>query len=420
MHIISAHVLRNCLRGLMVLGVLLVVLAPLLLPGGGWLALVVAAAVGSAYLLSCKRFTAVGLSLRGFGAVPLLLALAALLAAIWQGQDALHSGLPLWLAAGLLAMASVALGAINISAAYTFGAFALTGVATGSWAAWQNMALGANRAAGFAPLNAILYGNLSLVVGLICLAGLAWAWQCPNRHRWLLLCGLGALGGLAASLLSGTRGGWVALPLAGLLFYRVYLKGWSRGWHMLVLASIATLALSLYALPQTGVEQRVDKAIEEGQDYLEGEAHGSVGVRLELYRVSLSLIAQRPLRGYSLEEYQQAMQAKLAAGEISASVARHWHVHNDVLNAWVRYGLLGVLATLLLYVWPFAYFASRLPYAKPDQRPIVLAGMLLPVLFFDFGLTYAFFAYPVVLATYWIWLLLLVSSYLSATPEGSR
>lgn len=401
------------------MGVALLCAAPLLVHNGGWLALAVAAVVGSAYLLGGKLFRPTNPALLGFRLVPLLLALTAMLASVWQG-GALQSGLPLLLVAGLLAVASAALGKINITAGLAFGAFAFTGVATGSWAAWQHIAQGARRAAGFEPLHAILYGNLSLSVGLICLAGLAWAWHCHQRYRWLLLCGLGALGGLAASLLSGTRGGWVALPLAGLLFYRVYLRAWSRGWHALVLASIAMMALSLYALPQTGVEKRVDQAVEEGQSYLAGEAYGSVGVRLELYRTGLALIAEQPLRGYSLDEYRQALQTKLAEGDISKSVARHWHAHNDVLNAWVRYGVLGMLATLLLYGWPFAYFFSRLLHAQPAQRPVVLAGMLLPVLFFDFGLTYAFFAYPVVLGTYWLWLMLLVCTYLSLEPSKQR
>lgn len=405
---------------MVVMGAVLLCATPLLMPKGGWFALAVAATTGGIYLLRGKPLNLGNSYLLGVRVIPLMLALTAIGAAVWQGGGALQSSLPLLLVAGLLAIASAALGHIKITAAVAFGAFALTGMATGSWAAWQHIAQGARRASGFEPLHAILYGNLSLTVGLICLAGLAWAWQCPRRYRWLLVCGLGALGGLAASVLSGTRGGWVALPLAGLLFYRVYLRSWSRGWHVLVLASIATLALSLYALPQTGVEQRVGQALEEGQDYLEGEAYGSVGVRLELYRTSLALIAEQPLRGYSLDEYRQALQVKLAEGDITKSVARHWHAHNDVLNAWVRYGLLGALATLLLYGWPFAYFSSRLLRASASQRPIVLAGMLLPVLFFDFGLTYAFFAYPVVLGTYWLWLMLLVCTYLSLEPSGQR
>ena len=395
-------------------GVALLCAAPLLVNNGGWLALAIAAAVGSVYLFRGKLIRPAAIALLGFRLVPVLFALAAMLAAIWQGPGAVQSSLPLLLVAGLLTVASAALGHIKVPAALGFGAFAFAGVASGSWAAWQHIAQGARRASGYEPLHAILYGNLSLSVGLICLAGLAWAWQCPQRIRWLLLCGLGVLGGLVASVLSGTRGGWLALPLAGLVFYRIYLNNWPRWWRAVLLVSIALLLVSVYTLPQIGVQGRVNSAIEEGQDYLQGDAHGSIGIRMELYRVSFQLIVEKPLLGYSLADYQSAMQVLRSEGEISRSVARHWHVHNDILHAWVRYGLLGLAATLLLYLWPLWFFSRQLKVATPEQRPVVLAGLLLPVMFFDFGLSYAFFAYPVVLAIYWVWLLVLASMYLSS------
>ncbi len=37
-----------------------------------------------------------------------------------------------------------------------------------------------------------------------------------------------------------------------------------------------------------------------------------------------------------------------------------------------------------------------------------MAGLLLPVMFFDFGLSYAFFAYPQALAGYLAWVVVLM------------
>lgn len=396
-------------------GVLLLCAGPLLVTEGAWLALAIAAATGSVYVLRGATFNLVDIHFLGIRTLPLLLALTAISVAFWQGAGALQSSLPFLLVAGLLTIASAALGHLNITAGMGFSAFAVTGIATGSWAVWQHIAQGARRAAGFEPLHAILYGNLSLTVGLICLAGLAWAWQCSKRYWWLLLCGFGAFGGLVASLLSGTRGGWIALPLAGLLFYRVYLRSVPRKWPLLILTFVVLSIATVYSLPQTGVQYRVNSAIAEGQDYLKGDAHGSIGIRLELYRTGLALIGERPVLGYSIDEYSQAMQSIRDTGGVSRLVAKQWHAHNDILNAWLRYGVVGMLVTLLLYVVPFGYFASKLSGAQRSQRPIVLAGMLVPVLFFDFGLTYSFFAYPVVFATYWLWILLLVGIYCSSS-----
>lgn len=322
------------------------------------------------------------------------------LVALWLAYSLLRGqwgGLPLFPAAGLCV-------------------FALSGAAVGVWAVEQTLLGGSARAAGHPPLHAILFGNMALVCGLVSMAGLAWAWHrpTPTRWAWWLLFGVGAVGGVMASVLSGTRGGWLALPLAGLVFYRVYIGHWA-GWKQAVLAvGVFMLLVSAYALPHTGVQTRVASAVEETRDYWQGHPHGSIGVRLELYRVTLGLIAQRPLTGYRQAEYQNALQTLQQKGDISPQVARHWHAHNDLLNAWVRYGVLGLLGVMLLYAWPLWWFSRSSLWQQPTQRPLVLAGLLLPILFIDFGLSYAFFAYPVVVASYVGWVVLLQLSVQSA------
>lgn len=394
--------------------------APLLLPDGGWWALGVLAALGAAGAMQVglKRgnVKALAYPVRWLCLVPLLLAAATLLACAMQGSGAWHSEWPRLFVLLLSALAVASLPWLNVGAATTFAAFAFTGLGAGGWALCQKVVEGVNRASGYEPFHAILFGNLSLTAGVFCLAGLAWAWQLPRRRAWLLLLGLGALGGLSASLLSGTRGGWLALPLAGWVFYRAYLTQWPLLWRGSLFAVIIAMAIGLYALPQTGVQHRVGSAVEEGQDYLQGDAHGSIGVRLELYRTSLALIAEKPWVGYSRQAYQDALQALYNEGEIGRGVARHWHAHNDLLNAWLRYGLLGALGTLLLYLWPLWFFSRRLSLASSALRPLALAGCLLPIMFFDFGLSYAFFAYPVVLAAYWVWLLVLVGLVMDCPP----
>ena len=67
------------------------------------------------------------------------------------------------------------------------------------------------RANGFT--NAIQYGGLSLLLGLMCSVALLvlWdRWKPWQRAGWAV----GILLGLEGSLLSESRGGWVVLPLA--------------------------------------------------------------------------------------------------------------------------------------------------------------------------------------------------------------
>lgn len=386
----------------------LLISAPLLLPNGGWWLLVTLALLG-VHTLSRGKVGALKPLWQWLAMLPLLIALTTLLAVSFQEGGTWLGEWPRLLTLLLCGLAALAIPRLRLSTAALFGAFAFTGIAVGGWALWQRIVGSASRVNGHEPLHAILFGNLALTTGLLCLAGLAWAWRRPQPRRWLLLCGVGALGGLAGSILSGTRGGWLALPLASLIFYRAYLVNWPRLWRVGLVMLATLLLVGVYALPQTGVRERVAQAVNDVQSYQPGKAHSSVGIRLELYRTGLGLIREKPLSGYSLEGYQNAMQSLHDQGAVHRLVAKNWHVHNDILHAGLRYGVIGALATLALYIWPLWYFTRCLHKGSLEQRPVAVAGLLLPVMFFDFGLSYSFFAYPTVLATYWSWLILVLA-----------
>jgi O-antigen ligase len=396
--------LSQWLHNLAGLSLPLVALAPLLLPHGGLWALGALALLGLAVagrdLLAAQRLE---------WRLPLLLAAAALAwwaTGYWHGDG--RRALPF---AAVLLMAGLAAGARPLLAPWQaswWWGLGLTGVITGAWALWQRGPLGVSRADGLDPMHAILYGNLSLLAGVCCLAGLAWAWSQPRRRPWVAWLLAGALGGLLASLLSGSRGGWVALPVAAWLLYRLWWRRWPvrRQWGLgLVAAGLLALVV---ALPQSGVQGRVAVAVAEVQAYLAGDARGSVGTRLEIYRGSAALIAERPLLGHGHQGYRDGMRQQVEEGRLIASVARHWHAHNDPLDAWVRRGLPGLLIVLGLYLVPLWAVMRALPGAHGGARSLALAGLMLPVMFFDFGLSYAFFAYSQVLAAYLAWALVLV------------
>ena len=393
----------------------LVALMPLLLPDGGtW-------ALGVLFLLG------LALALRAVVAssplpwrLPLLLAGMALLwwgTALLQGEG--REALPF---VAVLLMASVASWVrplvVPCQSAWWWG-IGLTGLGTAGWALWQHGIQGVSRADGHAPLHAILYGNLSLLAGLCCLVGLVWAASQPHRRCWLAWLVAGALGGLLASLLSGSRGGWISLPVVAWLLYRLWWCHWSvcRRWVVGMLA-LGLLALPVL-LPQTGVQSRVAAAVSEVQDTLAGDARGSIGTRVEIYKGSLALIAERPLLGHGLAGFREGMSERVEQGALIPAVARHWHAHNDLLDAWVKRGLPGLVIVMGLYLIPLWAVLRAWPGLPASRRSLAMAGLLLPVMFFDFGLSYAFFAYPQALAGYLAWAVVLMPSVSASRQPGS-
>jgi O-antigen ligase len=273
---------------------------------------------------------------------------------------------------------------------------------------WQRLALGMERPGGL--LNPITFGDLALCLALLALVGAA-----AVRHaalRWI--AALGVVSGLAASLLTGSRGGWLALPVAFVLLAAA--RRHALLPRRLVLGApvlACALALAAYAVPQTGVHARVAVGVEDVQRYLAGSPVAtSIGVRLDLWKAGLRLAAEHPWRGLDTPAYKRRMHEWVAAGELSAAVfapPEPPHMHNDALQALVTRGMPGLLAWAGILLLPFLFFRAQLarapapgpaPEAASEAGPraaltrrqsAALAGMLVVLAYAAFGLSEVIF-----------------------------
>src|SRR5690606_23050264 len=123
---------------------------------------------------------------------------------------------------------------------WLWAGLAVGGILTASWAGYQKLFLQAERALGYT--HVIQFGNIAMLTGLFCLAGLGWAGAQPQRRVWVPLLVAGAVGAVLGSLFSGSRGGWVGLPLVLLVLYRAYREYFSRRMRILALTVLAVAA----------------------------------------------------------------------------------------------------------------------------------------------------------------------------------
>jgi len=257
---------------------------------------------------------------------------------------------------------------------------------------WQ----GLSRANGFT--NAIQYGDLSLLLALM--SGLLLLvqyrrWQ--PWQRWLLA--LAVLLGGVGSALSQSRGGWLALVLvlpvsAWLLARTIGPRRVCRGLCALLLGVVV-----LAQMPVVG--QRFDQARQEVQTYREmGDDSSSVGQRLAHWRLAWEMGRERPLTGWGRTGYMQEKVRRVAAGLVRPSVLTFGHVHNEVLDLFVKRGIFGVLLLLLFYGTALALFwptAARIRDAagKIDKEALslCLVGVSMPLSYIGFGFTQVFLAH---------------------------
>lgn len=270
-----------------------------------------------------------------------------------------------------------------------WGGLAVGGIGTGLFAAYLYVVQIDPRVGGFT--NPIQFGNLSFLLGILCLAGLFWARAQTRPRLWTALLLTGAALGMLASLLSGSRGSWLSLFFCLPPLYCYYAAVLTRR-RLIIGAVVAVLVgIALFVMPHSPIRQRIELVATETSGYVDArESDTSVGARLEMWRTGIILIEERPLLGWGKKGYMDRAKALIADGVIGPVVADHSHLHNEYIDAWVKRGIPGLLSTLLLYGLPLMLFLQRYRHSSEAERPYILGGVLTVVSYIVFGLTQAF------------------------------
>lgn len=298
---------------------------------------------------------------------------------------------------------------------WLWAGLAMGGILSACWSGYQKMFLDVDRAGGFTFV--IQYGNIAMLTGMLCLAGLGWSRKQNHANFWTTFLVFGAIGGVLASLLSGSRGGWVGLPLLLVVLYKAYRdllppRIWAGG-----VAAVCIVMMTVYAVPQFGVQERIHEAISDIQLFREGDSKTSVGARFEMWKGAGKLFLQKPIFGWGDSNYAEAMRALVEQEEAHPIVSRYGHAHNEILDNAAKRGLIGIFALIALYFVPIGLFSRGLHSVDLTVRSVATAGTLLPVAYIDFGLSQAFFAHNSGVMIYAFWLVVLWGCYRNASSN---
>jgi len=245
------------------------------------------------------------------------------------------------------------------------------------------------RAQGFN--NAIIFGNLSLVMGCMSMAGFGWFIQ---RANWQVIFPVFALTcGVLASVLSGTRGGWVAVPVIIVVLFWYIKPHFSLKQQSLAVMLLFVFLGAMYLLPQTGISNQIDRTVESIQQYTDTSEHSmrrvtSVSARLDMWQASWNMFIDNPILGVGWGHY--AEQAKLQAdqGLFNKKAILFDHPHSEYFSALANGGSLGFISLMLLFLIPAWLFIKTIKQGKSaDTRRLALAGLVLVVSYMVFGLT---------------------------------
>ncbi len=270
------------------------------------------------------------------------------------------------------------------------------GAATAGFAAfviafYQLHVLGTERALGFMN-NPIFFGNSAIIAAAVSLIGLI---ALPNTHRrplYMGYLGLGAAAGIGASFFSGSKGGWISLPLLMFVVYHFAATTWSKKIAR-VGAVIAFSLLTILALsPNSPVLPRLQAFGTDLSHWLDSEAvkrenTGTASARLEMWKFAISIAHEHPVLGFGRKALEERKVAAVNNGEADPVVSEHPSVHNEILELYLENGLIGLLGFIFLFASLFTIFNQHRSSKDIQIRAISLAGMTFLLLYLEFGMT---------------------------------
>lgn len=281
---------------------------------------------------------------------------------------------------------------------------AVGAIGAACFAAYQLTTIG-GRAGGY--LHPIMFGNIALLLAVLCMlrALIAMELTWVNALMWV-----GFASGVMASVWSQTRGGWVAIVL---IFFWILVRvtqhwSWSKKLATLtVLAGCMGFLGSQMGLTQV-VKSRVAVAIAEATAFMESnQQDSSVGSRLSMWRFALQHMGDAPFFGIGKQGWVALRDQGVANGELSVVyISNLDHVHSEYLDAMLKHGVVGLFLLLTFYLAPMLLFFRRhLSALNREVKALAMAGMVIPMMYMDFGLTQVFLSHNsgrMVLASLWM------------------
>ncbi len=242
----------------------------------------------------------------------------------------------------------------------------------------------------------IIFGDLALLLGVMALAG--WGWFRDQQKRWLLVLPVVAVcSGVLASILSQSRGGWVAIPFLAIILLWFSSAHISKIKMLVGVLTIVGLFVVAYQVPQTGLKHRTVITIDNIQKYKNADVKSSAGgtsvtSRFEMWHASWDIFIKNPFIGVGWGHYQKNARELVRKGERNQSAGNWNHPHNQFISAMVSGGIFALLAIIMLFFIPARIFynACKSPDRSVDAQRMALAGLLLMVGFGIFNLSESF------------------------------
>lgn len=151
-------------------------------------------------------------------------------------------------------------------------------------------------------------------------------------------------------ILSVSRGPWLAFGVGSvILLVRVFnLKMLN---YKVVFSSILIL-LSVGVTLKNPIEQRIERTVWEFQQIQSDKMDSSIGLRLQMWKAGVQIIKSHWLLGVGDTGQVEIKEQMIKENTYTPEAAKFNHFHNQWINDLAKYGIFGIVITLLLVIYP--------------------------------------------------------------------
>lgn len=264
--------------------------------------------------------------------------------------------------------------------------------------------------------NPIIFGAIAMLQGFLIFGFIL---ATPDCRRWVAPAMISMFCAFSASLMSLTRGAWVAVPFLLILLLLIF------GRKAKASSIAATSLLLIVLFVGSGVihgdkfSYQIERTVQSIEDFLEGSnRNSSTGQRFLMWGIAVEMFKENPVLGSGVADFPHDAAHMMEEGTTDLKRA-HPHAHSIFFEFLGTTGLAGLTAmTLAVLILPFRYFYRKWQAASRENRRSAVCGMILIFSFFVFGLTESWLSRSPFVSVYVVGLFAFFSTYLR--PERNE
>ncbi|MEZ7766626.1 O-antigen ligase [Haemophilus parahaemolyticus] len=235
-------------------------------------------------------------------------------------------------------------------------------------------------------------GDIAMSLGLFSLVIALYLFEI-KQNKFALLAVIAGSFGVLASVLSFTRGGWVGFPIILITILYIYRNILSKKLLSAVVLSILIGGISL-----STNEQLINRILDVKNNlihYSENSKDGSIGARLDMWKMGGYAFIEHPISGWSLKALDEYKKNLADKGIVSREFTVYSHLHNQFIDELAKKGILGGVAILGIFLFPlYSFYRKQKKFLNNKKiKLLTTLGIIHVLATMFYCLTQVFFAH---------------------------